>query len=540
MFPMMIANPETVAFLSALADEEIEFQRDIQQAREFHAGQQFVALTERLREFLGGDPSDDSADFRRLRLNVCRIVVNAVVERLSVAGFDTNEKAVTTTAPDGNPQTVKPTATWAWQLWQANRMDAKQRSVHEEAVRDSESFILVDWDTPNGRARFTPHERFVDSTLGGSGEGCKAFYRNDDPDQDLLFVTKRWTEVTFIGSTRQQRQRLTVYYPDRIEKFVGFPGSWRPTWDITAERVGAIFEVRVDGGTVQVATTLEEAHSIARRLLDRGTLPWPIPWLDKAGLPLGIAVAHARSSAGMEAREAWPIQNAINKAFVDLMAESDAAAFRILIAFGWKPVDSDGNPLAIEPGRWMGTQTKDASAMAVPGADLSGFLNLIESLVFWLAAVTDTPVSRFITTKQVQSEGSQKENIEPLLTKVGQRAGEIGNAWEDALRIARRLENTFGRGGLDEGVEIFTQWSPFQARDETAELQRAQIMQALGMPIALIGQALNLTQEQIAAWEQEREDKQVRALALAQAQRPQTQRTVQRDENGRIAAITEG
>ena len=262
MFPVLSPSPEAIAFLSALADEEIEFQRDIAQARSYHDGNQFVALTERLREFLGGNPDDDSADWRRLRLNVCRTVVNAVVERLMVSGFDTDEKAIQQTGPDGSPQTVKPTAQWAGRIWQLNRMDAKQRAVHEEAVRDSESFILVDWDTPNARPRFTPHERFVDATVGGTGEGCKAFYRNDDPDQDLLFVTKRWTEVTFTGATRQQRQRLTIYYPDRIEKYTGYPGAWRPTWDIVAERVGSVFEVRIDSRIDEVQIERTGLHTI--------------------------------------------------------------------------------------------------------------------------------------------------------------------------------------------------------------------------------------------------------------------------------------
>ena len=87
----MIANPETIAYLRALTDDESEYQRDILQAREYDAGQQFIALTDRLRLFLGGDTANTSEDWRRLRLNVCRIVLSSVVERLIVAGFDSDE-----------------------------------------------------------------------------------------------------------------------------------------------------------------------------------------------------------------------------------------------------------------------------------------------------------------------------------------------------------------------------------------------------------------------------------------------------------------
>ncbi len=523
MFPIITGpSPEAIAFLRAESNEEADFQQDIQQARDYNDGVQFVALTERLREFLGGNPDDASADYNRLRLNICRIILAAVVDRLIVANFDTDEVAQQRVDADGKPSFIKPVAAWAWLVWQRNRMDAKQRRVHEMALRDGEAFVIVDWDNNSKRPRFTPHQRYVDvstSARADVGEGCRAFYRNDDPDQDLLFITKRWTEVLHSPEgVRQTRQRLTVYLPGEIRKYSGFPGAWKPTQDSDAE-------------------------------------PWPIPWLDKKGMPLGIPVSHFKSSAGMEAREAWPIQNAINKAFVDLMTESDIAAFRILLAFGWEPIvagsksasNPSGTPLSITPGTWMGTAKDTAKAQEISGADLSQFMNLIESLMLWAAQVTDTPVSRFITTKQVSSEGSQKEQGSGLLTKARNRQGELGNGWEHAIYLAMRLENTFGKGGLNEEAFIQTVWEPLEARDEKAELERATLRKALGMPIELIAKELGMTPEDAALWVQEAEAKQAQALALVEAAKPPapTQpmpmtRTVQRDAQGRIASVTEG
>lgn len=476
MFPIFAPpSPETIAFLSAQTDAEAQYQADILTARRMDAGQHFVALTERLREFLGGNATDDSADYNRLRLNVCHIVLSAVVDRLIVAGFASDE------TPAG-ADLARPVAAWAWQTWQANRMDAKQRRVHQTALRDSEAFVLVDWDNVAGRPRFTPHQRFVDATVDGDGDGCIAYYRNDDPDQDLLFVTKRWTQVFYSGDgARQTRQRLTVYYPDRIQKYAGFTGAWEKT-------------------------------------VDADTEPWPIPWTDRAGRPLGIPVAHFRSSAGMEAKEAWPLQNAINKALVDLMAESDASAFRIFLAFGWKPVDRDDNPLTIAPGRWLGSEMPNARGEVIPGGDLSQFVNLIDSLIYRVASVTETPLSRFLTTKQVSSEGAQKEQSAPLINKARARQGELGNGWEDCLGIARRLFNTFGRGGLDERVILQTVWEPLEARDEAADTARAAQLDAMGLPISVIAPVLGLTPEQTEEWRAEREQR--RAIAQAQFAQP--------------------
>lgn len=523
MFPITLpTSPETVAFLQAETDEESEYQQDIQQARDYDDGRQSVALTDRLRQFLGGSTATTTEDWKRLRLNICRIILAAVVDRLIVANFDTDEvpQAQATIDDQGQPTTklIKRAASWAWLTWQRNRMDAKQRRVHESALRDSESFVIVDWDNEAKRARFTPHLRFVDvSTTAHAdvGEGCRAFYRNDDPDQDLLFVTKRWTEITHTeGGTRITKQRLTVYLPGEIRKYIGFPGAWRHMWDgsVTA-RQGGGWEARVDGTLISLETftTQDAAWAYVAHRIERNDLPWPILWADKKGMPLGIPVAHFRSSAGMEAKEAWPIQNAINKAFVDLMTESDMAAFRILIAFGWKPVDSAGNPITFAPGQIIGTEKAGATAQVVPGGDLSQFLNLIESLVLWAAQVTDTPVSRFITTKQVSSEGSQKEQGGALLTKTRNRQGELGNGWEHAMFIALRLENTFGQGGLDEAAFLQTQWEPLEARDESAELDMALKRQSLGMPVSLIAQALGLSPEQVALWVEDAAQKSAQA-----------------------------
>ncbi len=528
MFPITLpTSPETIAFLSAETNEEGEYQADIQQARDYDEGKQFVALLPRLRQFLGGDTANDSEDFKRLRLNICRTVLASPVDRLIVAGFDTDEVQQERPAIDeqGQPTTklIKPVAAWLWNIWQRNRMDAKQRRVHEATLRDSESFVIVDWDNNSKRPRFTPHVRFVDvsqSTGADVGEGCRAFYRNDDTDQDLLFVTKRWTEVlTLPTGTRQTRQRLTVYEPGRISKYSGFPGAWKRTWDgAVMQGVGGRLEARVDGKIITLDTFATEADASAyiQARIEQGNLPWPIPWLDKKGQPLGIPVAHFVSSAGMEAKEAWPIQNAINKIFVDLMTESDIAAFRIMVAFGWKPVDRNGNPIEWQPGTIIGAESKDGRLDVFDGGDLSRFMNAIEGLMTWAAMVTDTPVDRFIVTKQVSAEGSQKQADAPLLNKVRNRQSETGNGWNHAMYMAVRLENTYGKGGLDEQAFISTMWEPLESRDETAELDRAIKKKALGMPISLIGAELGLTPEQITLWEESEQAKRDEEAAQAE------------------------
>jgi hypothetical protein len=503
MLPILstVPNPETIAHLAALTAEEADYQADIQQAREYYDGQQFVHLTERLRQFLGGDTSNTTEDYKRLRLNVYRTVIRAVLERLIVQAFTTDEQGSEEPVldeagnpvppkPDGTPvtQVAKPVQQWAWRVWQRNRMDARQSRIYEATLRDGEAFVIVDWDDINKLPRFTPHPRYIDAqAAGGDSFGCKAFYQNDDPDQQLLYVTKRWTEVLFDNAgNRSTRQRLTIYYPDRIEKYAGSTAAWQ--------------EIR-----------------------DPSDTAWPIPWVDGTGQPLGIPVVHFRSTAGMEAHEAIGAQNAINKLIVDLLQASDMTAFRILIALGWQPVDANGDPLTIEPGRWIGTTNPNGKTDVVDGADLSNIIEVVNQWIYWLAMVTDTPVSRFITTAQVAAEGTLKQQEGPLVNKIRARSTEIGNALEDMLSIARRLHNTFGgTPALDETVIFDTQWAPFETRDEKAELESADIkINKLNIPAKVVWGELGYSDDKIATWEAEaqrkaQEDMQAQ-IALMQA-----------------------
>jgi hypothetical protein len=205
----------------------------------------------------------------------------------------------------------------------------------------------------------------------------------------------------------------------------------------------------------------------------------------------------------MEAREAWPIQNLINKVLIDLATESDIAAFRIMVAFGWKPVDRNGNPIEWQPGTIIGAEAKDGRLEVFDGGDLSRFMNAIEGLMFWAAMVTATPISRFITTKQVAAEGTQKEQNAPLLNKARNRQSELANAWTHAMYMAMRLENTYGKGGLDEDAFLSTTFEPLEARDEAAELARAEARKRLGIPISIIARELGMPPEDVALWEEE-------------------------------------
>lgn len=434
-------NAAELARAEWLADEEKDIQTQIIKARKYHDGDQPTFLTARLKEFL--DVSGDVV----FRLNVCRPVVGAITERLNVLGFDVPGAEVT----DTEGSTTNPQAEWAWDVWQKNRMDEKQDVVHDGAIRDREFFVIVDWDDENARPRFTPHQRYTDAQVQGDGEGCKAFYANDDPNQALLYVAKRWTEDFTDGNGKlKTRLRQTLYFPDRVEKYFLNGGKWE------------LFTEDGDGGIVA--------------------------WKDAQGKPLGIAARHFRNKdLRAEATEAFPPQDAINKSYIDFLAAMDSAALRILYTLGFTPT-TDGKPLAADrsnaanifAGMLISTSksAQEAAVGAIEPFDPTKLLDAIDRQILYVASVTDTPVSRFQFTKQIAAEGTLKEQSEPLFAKIEKRQVLLGNGWEDCMTIARRLANWKTNAGLDESFQFQTKWADPRTRTakdmkEEAEAQRA-------------------------------------------------------------------
>lgn len=495
----LLRPTENLADLSRLmaeSEEERARQEAIVRAREYHSGRQFVRLTTRLREFLQDRPGGSDSDY--LRLNISRTVVTAVVERLRVRQIASPDERL---------------AAFAQQVWTRSGGATMADDAHEYAVRDGEAFVLVDWDAAAALPRLVVHPRFVDAAMldplgtsfgddtadrargdywspgrawSGQGFGCVAHYPDDDMGRPPSHVVKRWADD---GPDGRRRQRITVYYPDRVEKYA-----------LTPRR---------------------------EPVLDDGDPGWPLR-LAHQGQPLGLlAVPLYNPGAACEAWEALPLQNAINKQLIDLLAAGDMTAFRILFAAGWLPT-TDGkapsgtNGLPVNPGQWVGSTNADAKLQSVDGANLENLMAPIERLIQWAAMVTDTPVARFTVSRQVAAADTLKAQEGPLVAKVEKRQALMGQAWAEALRVAARLcavYNPVALMGADPDAEITVDWHPAATRDPVAELEALRIKgEALGVPRAQLWREAGYTEDEIATMlaDQAAEDRRRAALAIPQ------------------------
>lgn len=445
-----------MSYIEALIDAVKADESIVVLARKYHNGDQDTYMSTRVMEFLKLHTS-----VRKFNLNVCRTITLAVKDELSVSGFNTTEVADATG--------IKIQAKWAWDLWIQAHLNAVQAEVHESALADRETFLIIDWDYLKLRPRLTHNYKYTSVDVGGDGQGVWMLYENDDVNQPATCAIKQWTQIVTDSDTGRETsyQRRTIYYPDHIEKW-SYDAGWQH-----------YKEPRTDPAIPPE--------------------PWPIPWTNSTGLPLGIPVIHFRNvNLTPEAWDAIPLQDAINKTLIDILASNDLTAFQMLAALGWYPT-TDGEPptangsnlLKVGPGQFIGTKDPRGKIQVIEGADPTPLVNTLKDLVLMAAQITSTPTSRFTTTKLIASQETLKEQNLQLKKKAQDRRILFGDAWEMCMETARKVANTFGSAGLDETISFTTIWKDNQTLEELTAKK------ALGIPEEILWAEAGYTSEQI-------------------------------------------
>lgn len=376
----------------------------------------------------------------RSRANFCRIVPDAVEERLRVQGFRLSGSS--TAEADKR----------SWEVWQANGLDAESQVAFTEALVKGRVYFSV-W----------PGEQYPTIMV----EDATQVITENVPGsrRERAAGLKVWLD-DWTGETR-----ANLYLPTHIVKFVSTGEEEANGWE------------RWEGDG--------DDQGLVRNPL--GVVPL-VPMVNRPSLVVG-------AGGESELTDVMPIQDRINETLFNRSLAAWTAAYRQKWATGLEvPEDEDGNP--VEPYKaaidrlWV-AEDPDVRFGSFDVSDLGQFINAIEQDVLHIAVLTRTPRHYLIEQGQSPSGDAIKSAETGLVAKVRRRHHDYGESLEEVLRLARKADN---QASGETPVDSEVIWGDPEYRSEGERVDALVKMAALGVPREAIWEKWGASPQEIARW----------------------------------------
>lgn len=438
----------------------------LRRRRAYYAGDHAVLLSDDQRAFLEGviDADEDGWPVD----NKCRAVVDKVKSRLSVVGWrDANgnkrtfEQAEGEPSDAGNVAPMDPSATdpvsraVAW--WTDNDMDRFEGELYKSVLRDGEGYVITDV-TGGGMLRYTLAEAWDGVT------GVRMIYEDTVTRYRPVAALKYWYTMDPTGADGANVARCTVYTASEIRKYARLASNAQRT----------LYRPRIAGSTEEDGWT---------PVTDDGDAAWPLPWLDADGNPLGLAVTRFVSPRGSLIDPVLGLNNALNKANLDLLAVGDQQGFG-LIAVKYDslpPLAANDDPttaadgLGLRPGRALET-TGEVSKL--PADDMAGLLGLASHWVQAISANSSIPVYEFVPITSEVPSGAALQMLDSALADVADEATLwFGSAWRQVMELSQKLDALYNDAPPDV-ARLFPVWKETRRTSIDVEMLKLQLQRA--------------------------------------------------------------
>lgn len=190
-----------------------------------------------------------------------------------------------------------------------------------------------------------------------------------------------------------------------------------------------------------------------------------------------------------ELKPVIPVQNAINKLWMDLIVGSEFGSFR------QKWVASAAQPkggFKVGGDRVWATSDSNAKFGEFGQIDLEPMFKAIEVGVAHVGKITQTPMHYLRTSGDMPSGEALKTAESGLVQKTKDRHKHWGSVWERVMRFALRIE------GVDDPARIYPKWKSAETRHDLEQAQTAQLKSIMGIPLEqLWGEHFGYTEKQI-------------------------------------------
>ena len=433
--------------------------------------------------------NEEYLELREMALaNWLSIAMDAPIQRLRVDGFRTGRDAE---ADDG---------TWR-NVWQANRLDARQRIVYSQMMVHGRGIMSV-W--PNEANPAQPIVR---------PENSKRVHLEPDPEDPFtpLFAVKRWTVVDSrlgsLGVFAQPGARTIAVVHE------GSTGDW-----VRFERGGNLFT----GDWVQT---------------DQGESP--------IGEQPFVAYDHKQDADGMPHSAIEPLmshQDAINTIRFNTLLAMQFSAFRQRVFTGYDPVvrdergqvvrqknadgtirlDKQGQPMPVlnSPGR-VGVDRAlvfpgiDTKVFDLPESNLKNYIEVLGEFLTQLFATGQIP-PQYLLSRMANLSGDALAGAESTLASlVSDLQTSTGESHEELMRKANKAR---GEGSTDLASE--TIWGDGEARSFAQTVDAITKLVSVEFPREAAFEMIpGATQTKVQRWMSLRDSELANDPALAQAAR---------------------
>ncbi|SEC94295.1 Phage portal protein, SPP1 Gp6-like (plasmid) [Tsukamurella tyrosinosolvens] len=389
----------------------------------YYAGQQPLSfIAPEARKALG-------QRFDRYSVNLPRLAVTAIAERLRVQSFRT---------ADGARDTALIAA------WRRNDLDQLAPVAHREALAVGEAAVIV-WADERGKARVSVE----------SAEQV-AVYR-DAGSRETIAAIKRWVDKAPDGTDRQTR--WVVYYPDRIVHLQGDGAS------ITAAKTLKTVDNPLLAVNVVALTNADRPMDTFGVSEFEDLIPIT-DGINKLSTDLLTASEYGarprRWATGLELEEKPVVDDEGNPVLDD----------------DGEPVMEAVNPIG-ETDKLMINEDSAGKFGQLDGAALDGYENAVSVMLQQAMAVSGLPAHYVGVTTSVPSSAEAIRAAEAGLTAKAEAAqAKFGRAWEAVGRLIHAIED----GGEVDDYAPQIVWSDpatrsvAQEADATVKLHGASII----------------------------------------------------------------
>ena len=441
-------------------------------------------------------------EFRRImrlaRANYCGLVIDAMVERMTVEGFriDTGQgdrsapipiekrldpQAVITGAIGSVTQgkslspatlaqmypgsigttrssnyigtTIGEADRETWRIWQANNMDKFFDQALLEVAINGMAYLMV---SPNDEDPSTPKIWVEHPTQ------CIVEYEPGSQRQEIMAGLKVWEDDI------RKVTCATLYLPGSIHKFQAKNGH---TPHLPS---GVRWEPRiVDGEAWPARTSLDY-----------------VPIFELANNERILTGGHS------EIYDVMDTQDRIVKTIADRLMTQDYGAFPQKWAKAWPETDASGAPtrkIDVGRDRMITTDVAEADFGQFDAADLRGYMLAKKEDVHDMAARTRTPAQYLLGEFSNVNGETLKASESGLVAKVRQRIRGIDDDLEQAIRALRTL------AGIDteDDITMETVWRNPEFKTEGEHVDALQKMSTLGVPEQALWERWGASQPEI-------------------------------------------